>query len=498
MKKIIALAMCAGMLFSSCSDFLDRYPKGRWHSENMPETELDMSILAQAKLMEAYGDLRAWGFVWPALAMHNYTTPDGYKGSTPSDGGADMASFETMSFSTSNSAIKDYYSNAFSVISKVNEALNMINQIPESDPKRVELDSQAKFWRACMYYRLTQAFGDVPYINRYMLPTDKAPARSNVDEVRAKYIAELEAIIPMLPTRKDIVAEGNYMVPTQNAARALIAKTYMYQKNWAMAKAYTQQIIESGDNDLSTPFNEIFDEDQEFGPESILEIYCEVRPDEKIYMGSQYGEIIGFRGKPNLGWGFNCPGKSLMEAFEEGDPRYDVTVIEPGEDLDGRPAVPDAAAYQYMNGKGYTKAKEYGKYGRSNDGSAPGRNIRLIRYADILLMHAESCCELGDAENIKEALDKLEMVRNRARGGNASVLPKVTTTDKTELMEAIRHERRIELALEFEQYFDLVRWGIAKDRIDNFVVGRHELFPIPQSEIDKSEGVLTQNPGYNG
>ena len=113
-------------------------------------------------------------------------------------------------------------------------------------------------------------------------------------------------------------------------------------------------------------------------------------------------------------------------------------------------------------------------------------------------MHAECCCELGDAENIKEALDKLEMVRNRARGGNASVLPKVTTTDKTELMEAIRHERRIELALEFEQYFDLVRWGIAKDRIDNFVVGRHELFPIPQSEIDKSEGVLTQNPGYNG
>ena len=53
MKKIIALAMCAGMLFSSCSDFLDRYPKGRWHSENMPETDLDMSILAQAKLMEA-------------------------------------------------------------------------------------------------------------------------------------------------------------------------------------------------------------------------------------------------------------------------------------------------------------------------------------------------------------------------------------------------------------------------------------------------------------
>ena len=496
MKKIIALAMCAGMLFSSCSDFLDRYPKGRWHSENMPETDLDMSILAQAKLMEAYSGLRAWGFVWPALAMHNYTTPDSYKGSSPADGGADLMAFETMSFNPSNGVITDYYSNAFSVISKVNEALNMISQIDDSDPKKQELDCQAKFWRACMYYRLTQAFGDVPYINRYMLPTEKAPARSNVDEVRAKYIAELEAIIPMLPTRKEIVASGNYMVPTQNAARALIAKTYMYQKNWTMAKAYTQQIIESGDNDLSTPFNEIFDEEQEFGPESVLEIYCELRPSEKIYMGSQYGQIIGFRGVPNLGWGFNVPADALRNAFEEGDPRYAATVIEPGDDLDGRPAQPSDVDYQ--NRKGYAKKAEFERYGRSEGDQAQWRNIRLIRYADILLMHAECCCELGDAENIKEALDKLEMVRNRARGGNASVLPKVTTTDKTELMEAIRHERRIELALEFEQYFDLVRWGIAKDRIDNFAVGRHELFPIPQSEIDKSEGVLTQNPGYNG
>jgi hypothetical protein len=108
-------------------------------------------------------------------------------------------------------------------------------------------------------------------------------------------------------------------------------------------------------------------------------------------------------------------------------------------------------------------------------------------------MHAESALESG---NIPEALDKLEMVRARARGTNTSVLPEITTTDVNELRAKIRFERRIELAMEWERFFDLVRWNEAKDVIPNFVVGKHELFPIPQTEIDKSEGLITQNPGY--
>jgi len=117
----------------------------------------------------------------------------------------------------------------------------------------------------------------------------------------------------------------------------------------------------------------------------------------------------------------------------------------------------------------------------------------LIRYADVLLMHAEAACELG---NTTEALTKLEMVRERARGGNSSILPKITTTNITELRTKIHQERRIELAMEWERFFDLIRWGEAKTVIPNFVVGKHDLFPIPQTEIDKSSGVITQNPGY--
>ena len=109
--------------------------------------------------------------------------------------------------------------------------------------------------------------------------------------------------------------------------------------------------------------------------------------------------------------------------------------------------------------------------------------------------------EAANEKNIPgEAIDYLEMVRARARGSNATILPKVTTTDPGELREAIRHERRVELGLEFDRFYDLVRWGIAADVLHaagkvNYQA-KNALLPLPQSEIDKSKGVLVQNPDY--
>lgn len=97
--------------------------------------------------------------------------------------------------------------------------------------------------------------------------------------------------------------------------------------------------------------------------------------------------------------------------------------------------------------------------------------------------------------DIDGALNALEMIRKRARNGK-NVLPEIKERDKDKLRKLIHHERRIELALEHERYFDLVRWGEASEEIPNFVAGKHELFPIPQSEIDQSGGKLQQNPGY--
>jgi len=122
------------------------------------------------------------------------------------------------------------------------------------------------------------------------------------------------------------------------------------------------------------------------------------------------------------------------------------------------------------------------------------QNIRWLRYADVLLMNAEANNELG---NTQEALDALEEVRARARGGDPDILPEVTTTDQNELRQAIWHERRVELAMEFDRYFDVIRQGRGEEVFGPLGWKPHNVvWPIPQREIDLSAGVLEQNEGY--
>lgn len=493
MKKYILYIAIVLVGFGCSDEFLELYPKGYYHPKNYtPDQEIDATILAEGKLAETYATLRAWGFQWGGLGMHNYTTPDAEKGSTPSDGG-EVTQFKSLSYTSSNGPIKDYYVNCYQSIVLANEALVIGTSLADTVAKKKTYIAEALFIRSVMYYRLAQAFGGVPYITTVLGANDKVPARSTREEIWDYIEKDLKAAIPHLPTRMMLIASGNSGRATQNAARAILAKVYLYQKKWSDALAQTTDIIASGDNNLSTPYSEMFTETNEYGPESVFEVYCEQKPTEKIYLSSQYGQIQGFRGIPNLGWGFNGPSQALMDAYETGDPRKAATVLGDGETIEGKKTKADAAAYKFFNKKVYVSLAERALYGRSADIQAYWLNIRLIRYADVLLMHAEAACELG---NSTEALAKLELVRDRARGGDNTVLPKITTTDKDELRAKIHHERRIELALEWERFFDLVRWDEAKTVITGFVVGKHELFPIPQTEIDKSEGILTQNPGY--
>ena len=137
----------------------------------------------------------------------------------------------------------------------------------------------------------------------------------------------------------------------------------------------------------------------------------------------------------------------------------------------------------------------------------------MIRYADVLLMYAEACCELGDATSLTKAKGALELVRNRARNGNNAILPAFPygsySDNQADLRTAIRHERRVELAMEGHRWFDLVRWGVAaevmnayrdketdgvKTNMLTFQKGKHELFPIPAIELNLNP--MTQNSGY--
>ena len=199
----------------------------------------------------------------------------------------------------------------------------------------------------------------------------------------------------------------------------------------------------------------------------------------------------------NLGWGFNRPTVDLYNEFENGDPRRDATIISPDADL-------------YL-GNGY-HSRKYALEGYTLVHPTRGPlNQKVIRYSDVLLMYAEAACEMNDLAAAKTALER---VRARARNNNLSILPAFPygnySDNQDDLRKAIRHERRVELAMEGHRFFDLVRWGIAADVMNAyrekesstvkeymmpFEKGKHELFPIPETEINLNN-LLTQNPNY--
>lgn len=494
MKRFLPV-LCI-LLSACCADFLNTTPKGTYHRGNF-DVSSGTEMLIISKLFEGYEQFALQ--TWPIVAMQCHTTDNSHPGGPAGDGGADFCQFPTMTFTPSNSHFTTYYTTNFNAITKANEALDMIAESaladqPLEEVVRDSLAAEAKFIRAAAYFRLTQAFGAVPYVDRVMGKEEKVPAQLSASEIRSRYSEDLKWAIPRLGTRAQMLSSGNIGRASQNSARAILAKTFMYEKNWSECLTYTGQIIESGDNDLNTPYDEIWLEKNECCSESIWEIYAECKPDLNIRDNHdrQWNMMCGVRGTPNLGWGHNAPSEDLMSDYETGDPRYDATILKNGQTLNGE-TIKMAQGYGYYNKKAYCPPEERHAYGREDWCFGYWVNFRIIRYADIVLMHAEAACEDGQ---IDEALDKLEMIRKRARGQNADVLPEIEERDKDKLREIIHHERRIELALEFERYFDLVRWGEAAEKIKGFVVGKHELFPIPQQEIDKADGIITQNANY--
>jgi hypothetical protein len=208
--------------------------------------------------------------------------------------------------------------------------------------------------------------------------------------------------------------------------------------------------------------------------------------------------VQGVRGSGDwdLGWGFNVPTAALDGAYEAGDPRRAATILYSGQPdgIYGRtvPAAPPLVQ-PFWNKKVYT---EFARQQETGDRFSWWLNIRLLRYADVLLMAAEAANETGSAGATK-ALGYLEQVRARARNGNSAILPAVTTTDQALLRTAIHKERRYEFGMESERFYDLVRWGEAVAVLSPLgYQQKNKYYPLPQPAIDRSNGILIQNPDY--
>ena len=236
------------------------------------------------------------------------------------------------------------------------------------------------------------------------------------------------------------------------------------------------EVINSSEYGLHPNYEEIWRATEENNSESIFEI--QARGEDIRHGVQQYSQTQGARGTSGWGWGFNTPSESLLNAFNaEGDDiRRDATIIFAGETLwDGRFVNPAVANSRY-NEKAYSSL---------NRGTSDGdKNIRVLRYSEILLIKAEAATYIG-----QDAATSLNLVRQRVS------LPAIGNPT----VQDIWKERRLELAMEHDRWFDILRTGQAKAAMaidgKTFIEGKHELFPIPNDQLVQTPDMV-QNPNW--
>lgn len=485
--SILLIVMLFGGLTSCGDEFLDKAPKGELTSDNFFKDELQ----AEQAVNAIYEHLRGFNVhVFSYLGVTDIASDDADKGSVPGDAGF-LQDINDFTFDANNTAVNGIWTGYFQGIFRANQVITNVPEIEMDTELQNRLIGEARFLRAYFYFFLVRTYGDVPLIDRPLNPDEYQQPKVAAAEIYDFIEDDLTFAIANLPEKSEYPATDLGRA-TSGAARAYLAKVHLFQDDFQAAFQLAQEVINSGEYALYPDYEAIFRREGEHSSESIFEVSTVAL--EQGGGSSQFNEVQGIRGNPNNGWGFNNPSADLVAAFEENDPRLGATVIFNGDTLSNGDIVradPNMGSNPRFNKKAWMPERPPIGFGNS------GANIRLFRYADLLLIAAEAANELG---NSTDALNYLNQVRERARQGNPDILPDVTATEQTELRNAIWQERRVELAMEQHRYFDLVRQGRAEEVFAelgiNWIPGKHEVYPIPQSEIDISGGTLTQNPGY--
>ncbi len=503
-KKLVIVALSGLLLSTGCSSFIDVPVEGVLSDESAYKNETDAIDLVTGCYDAIHGN--SWNIDFPVM-FGDWCSDDSWKGGeNASDQGEAL---EVMYFyaGTNNKFVEYIWRVRWMGIYRCNNALKILPGIEMDATKKERLIAEVKFLRSYQYFELVKQFGDLPKITTPITPAEAKVPREDksviYSEIIEKDFAEAAAVLP----QRDGYDAADVGRATRGAALGFLAKAYLYQNKYQDAYNTFKTIVSEGKYALESDFLSNWDVDNENNIESIFELQQD---------GSQvYDEGAGLptlmRSRADNGWGYNLPSTSLKKEFEEGDPRLKLTIIEEGDIIEGAPysmenvLPPKRTSYKHYIPVAKRMSNEWGK---SN------YNIRVYRYSDLLLMYAEAAVGVNDTQT---ALWALEEVRARARnlGSEPNVLPKVTTTDPTALTNAIRHERRVELAMEQIRFWDLCRWGIAKQTLNEFVnfntsvntetdkgddkgklfqEGKHELFAIP--EKDCSAAGWKNNPGY--
>ena len=492
--------MLFSTFFISCSDdFVETKPPYSIDSENYFNSEEDYNdalIAAYDLLQSTYANA-----LLGEIASDNTLCG----GESPTDV-IGWQQIDDMIHTQTNSNLKNIWDWMFAGVQRANYILEFQDKIDFEG--KTQIIAQARFLRAYYQFELVKWFGGIPMKGdaRFKLGDEKIIPRSSVEEVYVSIEADLTFAVANLSPLTPTTQKGRI---TKGAAQALLGKAYLYQNKFSQAAATLESLISTSPYSLVSDYNSVFEMEGENGPESIFEVqYTDVEGAGFPCLQCSEGNVaVGFSGIRGYdgplfspGFSFNVPTQESADAFEVGDKRKNVAIL----DITAWAA----ANTNYDNAKG-EKGILFGKGNedtgffnrkyipRKRSATSAGdlnltnpNNYRAIRYADVLLMAAEAYNRGGIDDS--KARGYLNQIRRRAFGDTNHDI----SASGAALTDFILAERRLELFGEGHRFFDLVRTGKAVGTIPGFEKDKNELFPLPIEEIQFSSGNWKQNPGY--
>ena len=476
-RTIKNILLAAALLVSSCEGFLDKDPIGTLDAGSFFQTEADAIQALNAAYKPLTFSNSNNNFYWAFGVLAGDEAIAGGDGSR-----SGMVEIDALIHTPRTEEINSFWKLQYSGITQSNLVLDKIQEISINPDAQNKIIGEALFLRSYYYFLLTQVFGDVPLFITLVSPDKLKTPRTPRLEIYNQILADCDLASARLPDRQSAPDAGRV---TKGAALALAAKVSLYLKNWDKTLEYAAKIKALNVYALVQNYEDNFKENTQNNSESVWEIQ---HSNLELGVGNSLNQWWTSK-KITGGYGFAEVTESLFNAFETDDPRRRITIAMNNEDYFG---------VVYKNSFSSTRysIRKYLQSDSTVTQKADGDlNYGAIRYAEVLLWEAEALAELG---RVGEAGLPLESVRARARAqatNPSTALPRITAMDKQSMIDAIRHERLVEMGFEMHRYFDLIRWGIAASKIPEFKAGKHEVFPIPQTEIDLNPKLI-QNPGY--
>lgn len=497
-KKYILYTVALFSL-SACNDYLDIKPLGSAIEGDIKTGTLEGQAFGLYADFRGNGNSDDFGGMTglPMAFLASIRSDDADKGYDESNTRTYKSRGDEYQYDSNDTwLLQEYWSDHYRFIIHCNQLIYFADSLKLTDQASIINVAEAKFFRAYAYFDLVRTFGDVPLnLNSSTNFGSGNIPKSGISDIYNQIDKDLDYACANLPD-KSYWSEKYPGRLTNGAAKTLSAKTKLYRQDWQGALNKCEEVINSGVYSLYSSYADMFTEAGELCSESILEVQNYVNDNGSIAVFGPFTERTGIRGTGifDQGWGWNTPSQALVNAYETGDPRKNATILFRGGSDGYGNTLPESLELPYWNRKTYGDPAR-GK--KTNYRKAVWMNVRILRYADVLLMAAEASNEIGGEININKALGYLEQVRARARAANSDVLPAITTTSQSDLRTAIKHERRVEFGMEFERFYDLVRWGDALQILGPLgYTNRCRFYPIPNSVIQQSNGIITQNPEW--